>query len=355
MALVLVFSSLPLAVFGQGSLTPPGAPAPTMKTLAQVEPRTPISSAPVTITNSGSYYLTTNLTVTSGDAITIGTNGVTLDLNGFTISSTAPSGNGFAIRVMDRLSNITIYNGHIRSSFTNDAGTYSGSGFDHGIAHWGNVADQPDNVRVSGVTVSGCRLSGICLGRKRSALVESCTVQSVGMYGIFAGTIRGSIAQDCGSIAINGDQISDCRGESTKAGPGIYGTMVQNSYGTSTNGTGIDAFIAINCYGSSITNYGLHASTAINCRGESISGTGLAADTVQNCIGISESGTGLYAGLNANNSYGSSTSGPRALFAMNASYCTAWRSTGRAIEATVATGCYATAGTNLINHKYNMP
>ena len=40
-------------VFAQGSLTPPGAPAPTMKTLAQIEPRMPISSAPFTISVPG--------------------------------------------------------------------------------------------------------------------------------------------------------------------------------------------------------------------------------------------------------------------------------------------------------------
>jgi len=33
-------------VFAQGGLAPPGAPTPTMKTLAQIEPRTPISSLP---------------------------------------------------------------------------------------------------------------------------------------------------------------------------------------------------------------------------------------------------------------------------------------------------------------------
>src|SRR6185437_1380639 len=43
-ALLAQFSS-----FGQGALTPPGGPAPTMKTLSQIEPRTPISSAPFTI------------------------------------------------------------------------------------------------------------------------------------------------------------------------------------------------------------------------------------------------------------------------------------------------------------------
>ncbi len=53
-------------VSAQGGLTPPGAPAPTMMTLAQIEPRTPISSLPFAITNAGSYYLTTNLTGSVG-------------------------------------------------------------------------------------------------------------------------------------------------------------------------------------------------------------------------------------------------------------------------------------------------
>ena len=66
-------------ILAQGLLTPPGAPAPTMKTLDQVEARTPISSAPFTISTSGSYYLTGNLTVTSGTAITIAADQVTLD------------------------------------------------------------------------------------------------------------------------------------------------------------------------------------------------------------------------------------------------------------------------------------
>jgi hypothetical protein len=83
--------------FGQGALTPPGAPAPAMKTLDQIEPRAPISAAPCTIANAGSYYLTTNVSVTGGDALTIAANDVTLDLNGFTISSTAASATGTGV------------------------------------------------------------------------------------------------------------------------------------------------------------------------------------------------------------------------------------------------------------------
>ena len=55
--------------FAQGSLTPPGLPAPTMKSADQIEPRTIVNAVNTPgdannlfiITNSGSYYLTTNL------------------------------------------------------------------------------------------------------------------------------------------------------------------------------------------------------------------------------------------------------------------------------------------------------
>src|SRR5882724_3568968 len=75
-----------ISVFAQGSLTPPGAPAPTMKTLTQIEPRRPISSLPFTINTSGSYYLTTNLVgVVGSDGISIVASDVTIDLGGFTL------------------------------------------------------------------------------------------------------------------------------------------------------------------------------------------------------------------------------------------------------------------------------
>src|ERR1700736_1195998 len=151
--------------FAQGTLTPPpGAPAPTMRSLDQIEPRTPISSAPYSINSSGSYYLTKNLTVNSGTAITIAADGVTLDLNGFTISSTASSPAASAIDINGGVRHdITISNGHIVSGVTNSGGTFSGTGFATGIGYYSFQNVTPHNVLVSHVTVAGVLIDGITL------------------------------------------------------------------------------------------------------------------------------------------------------------------------------------------------
>src|SRR5262245_35227698 len=82
----------PLSIWAQGSLTPPGAPAPTFKTLSQVEPRYPIADYQTNLTIPGSYYLVTNLVsgTNTNDGINIRTNvhDITIDLNGFSIINT---------------------------------------------------------------------------------------------------------------------------------------------------------------------------------------------------------------------------------------------------------------------------
>jgi len=275
----------------QGSLTPPpGAPAPTMKTLDQIEARMPISSAPFTITVPGSYYLTTNLTVSAGDAITIAASGVTLDLSGFTIASTDPSTTGTGILLNSGLRNLAILNGFIQGGVTNNGGVYTGSGFGSGIFGF------PQTLRVSGVSVSGCLYLGIYLGNGDSTVVESCIVRTVGGDGIVAATIKSSVAKDCGGSAIYGFQVADCRGESTGGGIGLSATTALNCCGFSSSGDGLDATAAQNCYGlSSSLGSGLYAETAQNCKGSSSSGTGLYANTANNCQGASSSGTGLQA------------------------------------------------------------
>src|SRR4249920_3368749 len=73
-----------------GNLEPPGPPAPTMKTIADAEPRIPLhaSDFPLTISSAGSYYLTENVAASSA-AITVTVDDVTIDLSGYKLGSAA--------------------------------------------------------------------------------------------------------------------------------------------------------------------------------------------------------------------------------------------------------------------------
>jgi hypothetical protein len=353
-ALASAFSFPPSTLFGQGSLTPPGAPAPTMKTLDQIEARTAISSAPFTINQPGSYYLTTNITVGSSNAVTIASHGVTLDFNGHTISSTAASATGYGVRINSGLKDVTILNGHIVSGVTNNAGTYNGSGFQYGISFF-TAGTAPINARVTGVSVSGCLSHGIYLGAIESSVVESCTVRTVGANGIVASAVKQSSAIDCGSHAIGGNQVTDCRGQSI-GGDGIIAATAQNCLGSSSGsgGTGVNASTALNCYGSSSTYYGVLAETTQNCYGSSSSGTGVRATTAQNCRGISSGGgDGVHAFI-ASGCYGSSVSGYGVYVDSVASLCYGSSSAANSgMRAWIANSCDGNSFT--VFNKYNMP
>ena len=311
------------STFAQGVLTPPGAPAPTMKTLDQIESRIPISALPYTISTPGSYYVITNLLVGVNDGIVITANNVTLDLNGFTISSVQnPPTFGKAIALgsgSGPVANITIRNGCITSGVTNNGTTFGGNGFAYGIFQFGG---QPAvNVHVSDVTVSGCLYVGIHLGGSNT-VVESCCVNTAGSYGIYAQTISGSTAVNCGSYGIYATgSANNCSGTGIINGSGLIAGTAHNCFGYSRSGTGLSAASAENCYGTSSTGTGLSATSAANCFGSSTSGAGLAASVAQNGYGTSSTGTGLYASSTAINCYGTS-------------------STGTGISANIAQGCY---------------
>jgi hypothetical protein len=106
---IVLVTMLATRAYG-GPLDPPAAPAPTMKTLQQIEPRTPISSLPATISTAGSYYLTDNLTGALG--ITITASNVTLDLSGFRLEGTG-SNDGIVTAV--GMKNIIVRNGTVRN------------------------------------------------------------------------------------------------------------------------------------------------------------------------------------------------------------------------------------------------
>lgn len=119
--------------------------------------------ATYTISAPGSYYLTSNFTVSTGDGILLAALGVTLDLNGCTISSTATApGSGNAFSFSGTRQNIAVQNVHISGGSPVSGGVLTpGKGFVHGISWPGS---SPSNVRISGVSVVGVSGYAIDLG-----------------------------------------------------------------------------------------------------------------------------------------------------------------------------------------------
>ncbi len=116
LALLAVLGVFATSVRG-GPLDPPAAPGPTDGVRA---PGTPISSLPFAITQPGSYYLTRNLSVASGNGIRIDADGVTLDLMGFTLSGPGSNtaSNGIITDATTTRRNNTIRNGVLRGWYT---------------------------------------------------------------------------------------------------------------------------------------------------------------------------------------------------------------------------------------------
>jgi hypothetical protein len=141
----------------QGSLTPPAGPAPLMKTLQQIEPRTPIDNAHTpggpnyefVINQPGSYYLTGNLPVTKADGIRVSAPGVTIDLNGFEIRRISGAG-GSAIEIAETADRCTVANGSI------NGGTAT---FEYGVETLGITPPQGGVFR--GLFVTGCSAAGL--------------------------------------------------------------------------------------------------------------------------------------------------------------------------------------------------
>ncbi len=128
------------AAFAQGPLAPPGAPAPSMKSLDQIDARVatageriPVNATTCpgnanslfVIAQSGSYFLTGDVAGVSGkDGIHIAAAGVTLDLNGYQVDGIAAPGR---MGILIDQDNVTVRNGRVQN-WSNHGIDVEGSG-----------------------------------------------------------------------------------------------------------------------------------------------------------------------------------------------------------------------------------
>ena len=243
------------AAWAQGSLTPPGAPAPTMKTADQIEPRTIVNAVNTpgdannlfVITNPGSYYLTTNIVGVSGkNGIGILGNNITLDLNGFALQGTAGSLDAINFPFNTTNSNIEIHNGIIN-------GWLGGSGF---------FARQSLNLLLEHLNVSS-NSSGINNGSV-SSTVRNCIVSQNSSSGIWCDGgsthITGcTVENNGGGILLNGS-VADCLLRNNGVGIVCQGGSVtgctvfgSHSYGIYASGPGC-LIVGNTCIGNNTDN-----------------------------------------------------------------------------------------------------
>lgn len=199
------------------------------------ERRTSISSLPFTISSSGSYYLTQNLS-TSGDGITVSADNVTIDFNGFTITGPGKaSGTGYGVILTGR-KNVEVRNGTVKEfGYT---GIYDNAGMAHRIL----------NMRVMDNGGSGVWM------QSEYHLASNCSLKSNGGYGIQLGagaTVTGNNVIGSGSNGIGvgeGSTVSgntayyNAYGIAAGSGSTVSGNAV--AYST-THGIGTDPGVTI--------------------------------------------------------------------------------------------------------------
>lgn len=326
-ALALASLLLPAVLLGQGTLTPPGAPAPTMKSLEQLaaqltaaeskqEARIAIDTLPGDasflhiISAPGTYYLRGNITVASGSqaAIRVTVSNVTIDLNGCSVIGPG-SATSTAAGITSSSARTRVRNG-IVVGFGNGVSLTGSSG----IAEDLTVNDTAGfGISTSGATgaVRRCQVQNIASVGITGALVEDCIVSSLSgaagtKVGIEGLVVRGSAVTSVSTSGASGafgirallvescrvqtvSSAGECHGiQSPSIGNGVVrGCMVESVTGGTTS-TGISSESIATCSVRSVTSsgemtIGIQGSSVVDCTVSSITNTHASASS---CTGV---------------------------------------------------------------------
>jgi parallel beta-helix repeat protein len=247
-----------------------------MKTLDQVEPRTPISSLPYTISEPGSYYVAGNLSSTE-HGIIIESSGVTLDLGGFSITGDRGTGD-YGIYVAGALTNNPVdkllvkggsiygFGNGLRAKFTENSRfeqlLVSGS-TSHGFLLSGNTGLCSGNTvvdcSVSGSTGTGFYLDGRN-GQCNGNTIADCSISGNNSYGVY---LRGDGGQCIGNTirentvsknVIRGISLVKADGNRVEANH-VWGTTGAASYGIRTDSDTTGNFILKNTCVGQVNNF----------------------------------------------------------------------------------------------------
>jgi len=264
-----------------GSLNPSAPPAPTMKTLDEVEARTPIkaSDLPLTISSSGSYYLaeTINFATENTTGINITVGNVTIDLNGYSLIGPGTGTSGHGITASG--SKITVINGSVSGWKGNGISLAGTSNKVMNITSTGNkgngisvgsqsiLADcESSENELDGITIGDNSIARYCItygNWNRGIVTGGCTK-------VFNCVVRSN--DNGGIIAANRCFVSECisyRNSNTSSSHGIdvgNESSVINCIAAGNGGNGIESpngGVVINCTASDNDDTGIRAWNSI--------------------------------------------------------------------------------------------
>ena len=235
---------------------------------------TPITTIPTTITTQGIYCLNGNLagSLATGKAITIDTNNVTIDMNGYKLGNlgAGPGTNAWGIYAYQR-KNITIRNGIIR-------GFYYGIGLNDDPPYTTSSGHLIEDVRLDGNIYMGIGILGSGNTARNNQVINTGT--SANAYGIYAAGL--------GARVLNND-VTDTEGSGT-----AYAVFLDYSAGSVVEGNRISNVISSGSYAYGVSLSGSSGSVVEGNRISNVSpggggsATGIQLSTGSNNVTVSD-------------------------------------------------------------------